>query len=95
MSSVPPVKYHFVLTVNQTARTLGTQKTELVYASISLCWDIIKIHMLFIGLVLCFMFKMFCLALELQVVLKSVKSFQLDDFYIVIFEKWFYRLLPF
>ena len=46
VSTVPPVKYCFVLTVNQTAGTLGTQKTELVYASISLCLDIIKIHML-------------------------------------------------
>ena len=36
VSTVPPVKYRFVLTINQTAGTLGTQKTELVYASISL-----------------------------------------------------------
>ena len=46
ISTVLPVKYCFVLTVNQTAGTLGTQKTELVYASISLCLDIIKMHML-------------------------------------------------
>ena len=42
VSTVPPVKYCFVLTVNQTSEMLGTQKTELVYASISLCLDIIK-----------------------------------------------------
>ena len=52
VSIVPPVKYRFVLTVNQTAGTLGTQKTELVYASISLCLDIIKIDMLCIMLTL-------------------------------------------
>ena len=52
VSTVPPVKYRFVLTVNQTAGTLGTQKTELVYASISLCLDIIKIDMLWIVLAL-------------------------------------------
>ena len=45
VSTVPPAKYRFVLTVNQTARTLGTRKTELVYASISLCVHVIKIHM--------------------------------------------------
>ena len=50
VSTVPPVKYRFVLTVNQTAGMLGTQKTELVYASISLCLDIINIHMLCIVL---------------------------------------------
>ena len=50
VSFVPPIKYPFVLTVNQTAGTLGTQKTELVYASISLCLDIIKIHLLCIVL---------------------------------------------
>ena len=44
VSPVLPVQYRFILTVNQTAETLGTQKTELVYASISLCLDIIKIH---------------------------------------------------
>ena len=48
--TVPPVKYRFALTVNQIARMLGTQKTELIYASISLCLDIIKIHMLCIVL---------------------------------------------
>ena len=42
VSTVPPVKYCFVLTVNQTAEMIGTQKTELVYASINLCLDIIK-----------------------------------------------------
>ena len=52
VSTVPPVKYRLVLTVNQTAGTLGTQKTELVYASISLCLDVIKIHMLCIVLAL-------------------------------------------
>ena len=52
VSTVPSVKYRFVLTVNQTAGTLGTRKTELVYASISLCLDIIKIHMLCIVLAL-------------------------------------------
>ena len=52
VATVPPVKYHFVLTVNQTAEMLGTQKTELVYTSISLCLDIIKIHMLCIVLAL-------------------------------------------
>ena len=52
ISTVPLVKYHFVLTINQTAGTLGTWKTELVYASISLCLDIIKTHMLCIELVL-------------------------------------------
>ena len=52
VSTVSPVKYRFVLTVNQTAGTLGTQKTELVYASISLCLDIIKIDMLWIVLAL-------------------------------------------
>ena len=52
VSIVLPVKYHFVLTVNQTAGMLGTQKTELVYPSISLCLDIIKIHMLCIVLAL-------------------------------------------
>ena len=52
VSIVPPVKYHFVLTANQSAGTLGTRKTELVYASISLCLDIIKIHMLCIVLAL-------------------------------------------
>ena len=50
VSTVPPVKYGFVLTVNKTAGTLGTQKSELVYASISFCLDIIKIHMLCIVL---------------------------------------------
>ena len=50
VSTVPPVKYHLVLTVHQTAGMLGTQKTELVYAGISLCLDIIKIHMLCIVL---------------------------------------------
>ena len=50
VSTVPPVKYHFVLTVHQTAGMLGTQETELVYAGISLCLDIIKIHMLCIVL---------------------------------------------
>ena len=50
ISTVPPVKYRIVLTVNQTAGMLGTQKTELVYASISLCLDIITIHMLCIVL---------------------------------------------
>ena len=49
-STVPPVKYCFVLRVNQTAGMLATQKTKLVYASISLCLDIIKIHM--VGIVL-------------------------------------------
>ena len=52
VSTVPSVKYGFVLTVNQTAGTLGARKTELVYASISLCLDIIKIHMLCIVLAL-------------------------------------------
>ena len=52
ISTVLPVKYCFVLTVNQTAGMLDTQKTELVYASISLCLDIIKIHMLCIVLAL-------------------------------------------
>ena len=52
VSNVPPVKYRFVLTVNQTAGTLGTQKTELLFASISLCLDIIKMHMLCIVLAL-------------------------------------------
>ena len=52
ISTVLPVKYCFVLTVNQTAGMLGTQKTVLVYASISLCLDIIKIHMLCIVLAL-------------------------------------------
>ena len=52
VSTVPPVKYRFVLTVNQTSGTLGTQKTELVFASISLCLDIIKIHILCIVLAL-------------------------------------------
>ena len=52
VSTLPLVKYRFVLTVNQTAGTLGTQKTELVYASISLCLDIIKIHMLCLVLAL-------------------------------------------
>ena len=52
VSTVPPVKYRLVFTVNQTAGTLGTQKTELVYASISLCLDVIKIHMLCIVLAL-------------------------------------------
>ena len=51
VSTVSPV-YRFVLTVNQTAGTLGTQKTELLYAGISLCLNIIKIHMLCIVLVL-------------------------------------------
>ena len=46
VSTVLPVKYRFVLTVNQTTGTLDTQKTVLVYASISLCLDIIKRHML-------------------------------------------------
>ena len=45
VSTVPSVKYFFAVTVNQTAGTLATRKTELVYASISLCLDIIKIHM--------------------------------------------------
>ena len=31
VSTVPLVKHRFVLTVNQTAGMLGTQKTELVY----------------------------------------------------------------
>ena len=52
VSTVPPVKYSFVLTVNETAGILGTWKTELVYASISLCLDIIKINMLCIVLAL-------------------------------------------
>ena len=52
ISTVLPVKYCFVLTVNQTAGTLGTRKTELVYASISLCLDIVKIHMLCLVLAL-------------------------------------------
>ena len=52
VSTVLPGKYRFVLTVNQTTGTLGTRKTELVYASISLCLDIIKIHMLCIVLAL-------------------------------------------
>ena len=52
VSNVPPVKYRFVLTVNETAGTLGTRKTKFVYASISLCLDIIKIHMLCIVLAL-------------------------------------------
>ena len=51
-STVLPVKYCFVLRVNQTAGTLGTQKTELVYASINLCLDIIKTFMLCIVLAL-------------------------------------------
>ena len=50
--TVPPVKYRFVLTVNRAAGMLGTQKTELVYASIGLCLDIIKILMLCIVLAL-------------------------------------------
>ena len=41
-----------MLTVNETAGTLGTGKTEFAYASISLCLDIIKIHMLCIVLAL-------------------------------------------
>ena len=52
VSAVPSVKYRIVLIVNQTTVTLGTRKTELVYASISLCLDIIKIHMLCIVLAL-------------------------------------------
>ena len=52
VSTVPPVKYRFVLTINQTAGMLGTQKTQLVYANISLCLDIKKIHMLCIVLAL-------------------------------------------
>ena len=51
--TVPPVKYRFVLTVNQTTEALSTlKKNELVYASISLCLNIIKIHMLCIVLAL-------------------------------------------
>ena len=52
VSTVLPVKYLFVLTVNQIARTLGTRKIELVYASISLYFNIIKIHVLCIVLAL-------------------------------------------
>ena len=52
ISTVPPVKYCFVLTVNQTAGTPGMRQTELVHASISLYLDIIKIHMLCIVLAL-------------------------------------------
>ena len=52
ISTVPPVKYRFVLKVNQTVGTFGTQKIELVYASISLCLDIVRIHMLCIVLAL-------------------------------------------
>ena len=52
ISTVPPVKYRFVLTVNQSAGTLGTRKTELVYAINSLCLDIIKINTLCIVLAL-------------------------------------------
>ena len=52
VSTVQPIKYYFVLTVNETAGTLGTGKTEFAYASISLCLDIIKIHMLCIVLAL-------------------------------------------
>ena len=52
ISTVPPLKYCFVLIVNQTAGTLGTWKTELVYAGISLCLDIIKIDLLCIVLAL-------------------------------------------
>ena len=51
VSTVPPVKYRFVLTANQAAGRLDTRKTELVYASISLCLDIMRIHMLCIVLV--------------------------------------------
>ena len=50
VSTVLPVKYRFVLTANQTAGRLDTRKTELVYASISLCLDIMRIHMLCIVL---------------------------------------------
>ena len=50
VSTVPPVMYRFVLTVNQAAGMLGTQKTELVYASISQCLNIMKTHMLCIVL---------------------------------------------
>ena len=39
-------KVSLCLAVNQTAGMLGTWKTELTYASISLCLDIIKIHIL-------------------------------------------------
>ena len=41
-----------IKSVNQTAGTLSTQNIELVYASISLCLDIIKIHRLCIVLAL-------------------------------------------
>ena len=34
VSIVPPEKYRFVLTVNQTAKTLSTRKIQIVYATI-------------------------------------------------------------
>ena len=52
LPTVPPVKYRSALTVNHTAGTLGTRKTELDYANISLCSDIVKTHMLCIVLAL-------------------------------------------
>ena len=42
VSTVAYVKYHFVLTVNQTAGTLGTRKTKLLYATISLIFGYYK-----------------------------------------------------
>ena len=50
VSTVLTINYRFVLTVNETAGTRGTGKTEFAYASISLCLDIIKIHVLCIVL---------------------------------------------
>ena len=52
VSTVPPEKYRFVLTVNQTAGTLNTRKTQIVYASISLCLDIIHMLCLVLALVI-------------------------------------------